>query len=223
MDTEAFIARIADNAEPVRRLRPPWLRTLFWIALGLPPLVLVIAAHGLNVDLNTFLGDRRLVVEQLAALATAISAAVAAFASTIPGKRRKRLWLPLIPLAVWLLTIGKGCVDDFLRLGSGWMSLRLDTGCLPPMILISIVPAIAMVVMLRRGAPLSPRLTLALGALATAAIVNFGLRLFHVGDISLMVLVWHFGLIAVVSALAGIVGPRVLAWRQNVISRPITA
>jgi hypothetical protein len=223
MDTDAFIARIADDAEPVRRLPPPWLRTAFWLALGLPPLALVVAGHGLDVGLDTILGDQRLIVEQIAVLATAISAAVAAFASTVPGANRRWLWVPVVPLAAWLLTVGKGCLDDFVTLGSGWLDLSLDTGCLLPMILISIVPAIAMVVMLKRGAPLSPRLTLALGALATAAIVNFGLRLFHVGDISLMILVWHFGLIAVVSALAGIVGPRVLAWRQNVISRPATA
>jgi hypothetical protein len=223
MDTDAFIASIADDAEPVRRLRPPWLRTLFWIALALPPLALVIAGHGLGVGLDTIVGDKRLIVEEIAVLTTAVSAAAAAFASTIPGESRKWLWVPVVPLAVWLLAVGKGCVDDFARLGPDWLSLRLDTGCLLPMILVSIVPAVTMVVMLRRGAPLSPRLSLALGALATAAIVNFGLRLFHVGDISLMVLVWHFGLIAVLSALAGFIAPRVLAWRLDIPARRATA
>jgi hypothetical protein len=223
MDTDAFIARIAEDAEPVRQLRPPWQRTLFWVALGVPPLVLVIAGHGLDVGLDSIIGDRRLLLEQAAALTTAVSAAVAAFASTVPGANRKWLWVPAIPLAVWLLTVGKGCVDDIFRLGPDALSLRLDTGCLLPMVLIGIVPTIAMVVMLRRGAPLSPRLSLALGALATAAIVNFGLRLFHVGDISLMVLVWHFGLVAVLSALAGIAAPRILAWRQDPIARPAGA
>jgi hypothetical protein len=223
MDTDAFIARITEDTEPVRRLVSPWLRTLFWIALALPPLVLVIAGHGLGVGLDTILGDQRLIVEEIAVLATAVSAAVAAFASTVPGESRKWLWIPVVPLAVWLLAIGKGCLDDFLRLGSEGLSLRLDTGCLLPMILISIVPAVTMVVMLRRGAPLSPRLTLALGALATAAIVNFGLRLFHVGDISLMVLVWHFGLAAALSAFAGVVAPRILAWRQGPLAQPASA
>jgi hypothetical protein len=223
MDTDAFIAGITAEAEPVRRLRRPWLRTVFWIALALPPLALVIAGHGLDVGLDTILGDKRLIVEEIAVLATAVSAAVAAFASTVPGESRKWLWLPVVPLAIWLLAVGKGCVDDFARLGPDWLSLRLDTGCLLPMMLISIVPTIAMVVMLKRGAPLSPRLSLALGALATAAIVNFGLRLFHVGDISLMVLVWHFGLIAVLSALAGFVAPRILAWRQAPLAQPATA
>ena len=53
--------------------------------------------------------------------------------------------------------------------------------------------------MLRRGAPLAPRATLFLGALATAAVVAFGLRFFHIGDASIMVLTWHMGLAAVLT------------------------
>jgi len=41
-----------------------------------------------------------------------------------------------------------------------------DWDCLPPAILIGIVPSIAMVVMLRCGAPLLPRVSLAPGELA---------------------------------------------------------
>jgi hypothetical protein len=71
-----------------------------------------------------------------------------------------------------------------------------------------------MVVMLRRGAPLYPRLTLTLGALAVAAIGNFGMQLFHFRDASIMVLFWHLGSVAVLSALAGWLGRHVLAWRH---------
>jgi hypothetical protein len=70
-----------------------------------------------------------------------------------------------------------------------------------------------MVVMLRRGAPLTPRVTVALGTLAVAALGNFGLRIFHIGDVSVMVLVWHFGGLALISVLAGQIGRRVLNWR----------
>ena len=80
------------------------------------------------------------------------------------------------------------------------------------MLLIAAVPAVAMVLMIRRGAPLVPRLTFFLGALATAAAVNFGLRFFHPGDATLTVLVWHMGFAAVASAAAGLVEPRILRW-----------
>ena len=72
-----------------------------------------------------------------------------------------------------------------------------------------------MVVMPRRGAPLFPRVTLALGALASAALVNLGLQLFHASDLAVMVLVWHFGGVAVITALAGPFGGNVLNWNSD--------
>jgi hypothetical protein len=44
---------------------------------------------------------------------------------------------------------------------------------------IGLVPAAAIVVMLRNGAPLHPRLTLALAALAVASVANFGPQFAH--------------------------------------------
>jgi hypothetical protein len=76
-----------------------------------------------------------------------------------------------------------------------------------------------MVVMLRRGAPLYPRVSVALGALAVAALGAFGMRLFHIGDATVMVLCWHFGTVALLSALAGWAGRSVLAWRHVVAFR----
>jgi hypothetical protein len=220
MDTDRLIAQLAGRAEPVQRLRPPWMRTALWLAFAIPPLVVVMAIHGFDVDLPTALANRRFVIEQVATLATALTAAVAAFASTVPGSNRKWFRLVLVPLAVWLLTVGAGCVEDWRTLGPAGLQLRLDTACLLPMVLIGLVPAVTMVVMLRHGAPLFPRLTLALGALATAAIVNFALQFFHFGDISLMVLVWHLGLVATLSCIAGFLGPRFLGWGRLFVGLP---
>jgi len=212
MDTDRLIAELAGRTEPVRRLRPPWIRAAIWLALAIPPLALVIAIHGLDVDLFAALADRRFVIEQGATLATALTAAVAALASTVPGANRRWLWLPAVPLTIWLATVGAGCVADWRSLGPAALRIRLDTGCLLPMVLIGIVPAVSMVTMLRHGAPLSPRLTLILAALATAGVVNFALRFFHFGDVSIMVLVWHLGLVGLLSIVAGLLGPRFLGW-----------
>jgi hypothetical protein len=189
-------------------------RLAVWAALAVPPAVLVLAVHGLDVDLATALADRQFVLEQAATLATALVAAAAAFDSIIPGRRRQWYWLILIPLAVWLATVGAGCINDARTLGWQAFQLRFDSACLLPMVLVGLVPATTMVSMLRRGAPLYPRLTLVLGAVATAGVVNFALRLFHVGDISLMVLVWHVGLVAVLSLAASMFAPRFLGWAR---------
>jgi hypothetical protein len=38
------------------------------------------------------------------------------------------------------------------------------------------------------------------------------MQIYHAGDVSLMVLVWHFGSVAVLAAVAGWIGRRVLRW-----------
>jgi hypothetical protein len=48
-----------------------------------------------------------------------------------------------------------------------------------------------------------------------AALANFALRLFHLGDLSIMVLFWHLGSAAVLSVIAAWFGPYVLRWRHD--------
>ncbi|MCB1500374.1 MAG: DUF1109 domain-containing protein [Bauldia sp.] len=212
MDTDALIDRLAEEAAPVHRVRPVWVRVAWWFGLAIPPLVLAVAVHGVAGGAVGMMQDTRLLVEQAATLVTAVSAAAAAFASTVPGVNRRWLWLPVVPLAVWLLAIGKGCIDEWFHVGSEGLVVHADLGCFFPMLLVGAVPAAAMLIMVRRGAPLAPRSTLCLGALAIAAFVAFGLRFFHPGDASIMILVWHVGMVAVVSAAGALAGSRLFHW-----------
>jgi hypothetical protein len=188
---------------------------LIWLALSVPFLATVIWLL-MPSDINPVAAivDRRFLVEEAALLVTALTAAVAAFASVVPGYDRRILFIPLLPLAVWLASLGEGCWRNWVALGANSLTLRPDWDCLPPAILIGIVPSIAMVMMLRRGAPLLPRVSIALGALAVATLANLGLRVFHVGDASVMVLFWHLGGAAVLAGLAAVAGRRVLYWRH---------
>jgi len=213
METEELIRRLAADTQPVRRLGSPWLRTIFWLVLALPYVAAVVSGKLLMVGSSQALADPRFVIEQAATLATAITAAVAAFASIVPGFDRKVLFLPLVPLALWLASVGHGCLQDWLRLGADGLAIRPDWECLQPATIIGIIPAVAMIVLLRQGAPLHPRLTLAVGALAVAAICNFGLQLFHQSDASIMVLSWHLGGVAVLAVLGGWLGEHLLGWR----------
>ena len=217
MDTEQLIHQLADHPAPVRRLPAPWRRAAVWFAISLPYVVVVVFTHSMPasmpIDLSQMLHDRQFIIEQIATLLTAITAVMAAFCSVVPGYDRRILLVPLLPLAIWLLSLGEGCVNDWIRLGARGLALRPDWNCLPPAALIGIVPALAIVIMLRRGAPLYPRITLALAALAVAALGNFGLRIYHVGDASIMVLVWHFGSVIVLALLASWIGQIVLRWK----------
>jgi hypothetical protein len=214
MDTNALIAELANSAVPVRRLPAPWARMLMWLVLSVPFLAVIWLVMPTDINLVAALADRRFLFEEAVLLITALTAALAAFASVVPGYDRRILLIPLLPLSLWLASLGEGCWRNWVALGAGGLTLRPDWDCLPPAILIGIVPSIAMVVMLRRGAPLLPRLSIALGALAVAALANLGLQLFHVGDASVTVLVWHLGGAAVLAGLAALAGRRVLYWQH---------
>jgi hypothetical protein len=214
VNTDELIQRLAAHNAPVRRLRPPWARALIWLAMTLPYVALVILLHPHTPGVAGSLSQARLAVEISAALATGLAAAWAAFASTVPAYDRRILLVPLLPAAVWAATLGAGCVDDWLRLGPDAMTIRSDWDCLPPGILVGSVPLIAILVMLRRGAPLRPHLSVALAGLAAAGLGNAGLRLFHPGDATIMIVAWHVGVALALTALAGLIGKVFLSWRQ---------
>jgi hypothetical protein len=214
LETNQLIHQIAGGAEPVRRLAAPWRRAAIWLAISLPYAAAMVLLRSMHVNAADPFSDWQFLVEEGAILLTAITAVTAAFCSVVPGYSRKMLLLPLLPLAVWLATLGNGCAQEWLRLGAAGLRLRMDWDCLPPAAMIGAVPAIVIVAMLRRGAPLYPRATMALAALAVAALVNFMLRIYHVGDVSIMVLVWHFGSVVVFSLLAGWIGTLLLNWNR---------
>ncbi len=219
MDTAQLIAKLSADARPVDRLGNPFNRALLWLAIGVPYLMLVALAMSPRPDLVSKLADSRYMLEQGAALATAVLAATAAFSLGVPGRPRWLALLPLPGLVVWLSSLGQGCWQAWVRMSTDGLVFRPDFVCFPAIAIAGAIPGVVMVAMMRRGAPLAPHLTVALGALAAAALGNVGLRLFHAQDASLMVLVWQFGTVAIFSALGSLFAGRILSWRPAVITR----
>jgi hypothetical protein len=216
METDQLIQTLAADARPVRPLASPWARTALWLAVALPYIALVVVVISPRADLLAKLADARFLVEQIAALTTGIAAAIAA--STVPGYDRKVLLLSALPLAVWLGSLGEGCPRTIWQYGFAGLSLQPDWFCLPAIMLVGDMPVVAMVIMLRRGAPLFPYLSADFGALAAASLGNFGLRLFHPQDASLMVLVWQVGSVFILTTLGCSAGRTILNWRVLIAS-----
>ena len=118
---------------------------------------------------------------------------------------------PIVEWQLWLASLGEGCLQ--ILAADGFRNFASDWFCLPAIVLVGTVPAIAMAVMLRRGAPLTPKITTGLGGLAAAGLGNFGLRLFHPQDSSLMILVWQMGSVLLLTFLCGVAGRFLLRWR----------
>lgn len=217
MVTELFIRRLAASARPVLPLAPPWRRVMIWFFLAVPMVALIVLAFSLRPDLGARVTEWRYVVEQASALATAVLAAWAAFSMTIPGSSRGRVWMALLPLAIWISVVLQGCLADAFEHGWSRIPFQADWVCLPMIAAVGAWPAIVMVVMLRRGAPLTPNRTIAMGALASAGLGNVALRLFHAQDVSLTVLVWHVGSALLLATIASWAGPTLLRWRSDLV------
>jgi hypothetical protein len=214
MQTDELIQLLVEDCRPVRSLRRPWIRTAEWLVTALLYVVLVVFVVSPRADLTTKASDWHFVVEQFLALATGVAASVAAFAMIIPGHSRKFLAVPFVSLFIWLASVSHAYVQDdlggWVRLDPEGLSLHPDWYCVPAIVLVGLVPAIAMTMMLLRGAPRTLHLTAVLGGLAAAALGDFGMRFFCSHDGSLMVLVWQFGTVCLLAALAGCAGQRVL-------------
>src|SRR6266566_7584480 len=170
MNTDDLVEMLARDAAPVRLLASPWKRTTVWLALSALPAALVVMWLSPDVSRIIRVHGPRFWVEQAAAVATAAAAAAAALISVLPGRPRSSRFLPIVPLALWAGILLWGCVRDWQTRGFDALAVHSDWPCVMAILLAGIVPALAGVVLLRRGAPLTPALTAAYGGLAVAAL-----------------------------------------------------
>ncbi|MDH5772277.1 MAG: NrsF family protein [Rhodospirillaceae bacterium] len=210
--TEDLINILSQDLSPVERLASPGKRLLFWLAIALPiSLILgsVVEQKTLGIDTTQLavsrLGDMRMVIEIIAIFATAISAGFAALSSAQPG-RSKQVWLlPIVPLLTWMALVGEGCWQLWLEIGADKFTLAPHWSCYPSVVATGAVPAIALVLMLRRTTLFNPTVTVGFATLGAAALGAVGLRLFHPPDATVMLMLWQ--LVATVSffIISGIV------------------
>ena len=215
METEAFIRSLASSAQPVRRLQPPAWRAVVWFTISLAYAGLIAFFMGLRPDFHAEMAEPRFLIEIGACLLSSMMAAAAAFCAGCPGRPLWERFAPLPFVAIWLASLGEGCWQDWIRSGAGGFHIESDLICLPIIFAIGLVPGVLIFAMIRRGAPIAPYSTTGLAALAAAALAAAALRLTHIPDTSAMVLVWQFGSVAVLSALAAIFGRQLLRWPKR--------
>jgi hypothetical protein len=191
-------------------MSPPHRRLLFWLSLAVPYLAIIVAFEGLSSELGYRLADPSFLFEQAAAIATALLAGYAALSLSVPGRPAWLFWLPFLSLALWLGSLGQGCWQTWLNFGTHGLVLENDWGCLPSIALGSLIPAGALVLMLNRGLVFARKEALLMAAFASAGLAEVALRLHHPVDSSLVVLVWHGGIVLAIALLGRALGPRLL-------------
>jgi len=218
MNTEDLIQRLGDNLGPVRPLAPPWRRAAAWLgcaAAYVCGVVLIAWVRGRSVD-----GVGADVIQQSALIATAVAAIVAAFASVVPASDRRIVGIPLIPGLLVMVTLVWGCVVDVRLQGTLGLGREADWPCVAS---ISVGGALLWalgVAMLRRGAPLTPRMSSLLVGVAAFSVANLEACLSRSHTFTITVLLWHGMTTALfVTALAQ-VGRSLLTWKKPEMPLP---
>lgn len=210
--TPDLIESLVANAEPVRRLRSPVARAAGWLLFAALMLALLAVAQGVRPDLELRLQQPVFVIGVAAALATGVLAAIASFMVSVPDRSRGWLLLPLPALAVWVSTIGYGCLTAWVSIGPEGVSLGEAARCFATLVLVGAPLSLALLVMLRYAALLAPTPVAITGNLAVAAMTATALSLFHELDASAMIMIWNLGIAALLVTLGGVFGRRMFSW-----------
>jgi len=213
--TPDLIDALVETATPVRRLRPPVVRAALWLAFAVIVLGLIAVAHGVRPDFSDRVRQPLFVLGMLGALATSIFAAVASFRLSLPDSSRLWAVLPLPALALWVATIGYGCLTDWVSMDPAGIHMGEAVRCFATLLMTSIPLSIAMLVMLRYTALLRPLEVSVMGGLAVAAVTAFALSLFHDLDATVMILIWNLGVAVLIAALGSLFGRSMLTWMAS--------
>ena len=209
--TSDLIDALVANAEPVRRLRPPIVRAALWLLFAALILALLAISHGVRPDLAQRLQQPVFVIGIAASLLTGVLAAVASFIVSLPDRSRLWLLLPTPALALWVSTIGYGCLTNWISLQPDGIRLTETAECFATLVLTSVPLSFAMLAMLRYAALFRSTTVAMMGSLAVAAIAATALSLFHSLDATVMILIWNLGAVALVVGLGSVFGNRMFS------------
>jgi hypothetical protein len=208
VQTDDLISRLSTGLTPVRRVAPPLLAALGWMALALAVVAIGVTVSGFRHDIEQRLMLMHEQVNLAAALLTGTAAAVAAFHLALPDRSDRWALLPLPFAAFWVSGLGWGCLTEFVE--QGVPALGISLGCMKFILGFGIPLTLFMLWMTRHAAPIRPAPVAALAGLAAAAIASVGLSLVHHLDAAAMVLIWHGGSVLLVTLLAKSWGERAM-------------
>ncbi len=196
--TDALIARLGEELQPVERLRPAAARAALWLLAVGTIAALVIRYRFDAPAFRLRMALTRNVVEAVAIGLTAITATFSAFELSVPGRAHRWAWLPVLPLLVWLGASGLGCLHNGLSLKGPEGFIGESGHCFRTILAASVPLTLGLFWLLRRARPIDPLPVAALGTLATAATAAFLLEFVHNFDVTVIDLALHLSAVGLV-------------------------
>ncbi len=210
MRNEDLIRHLAAGLRPVKPARNPIAATTAWLGFVTVVIALAVLVCGLREDLAMRLAGGFDLPQMAGASATGILAAFAAFQLALPERSGRWALLPLPAAVAWLATMGGGCLEELARSGPEALQIGLSLTCLAFIAGLGVPLTIAMLCLARHAAWLRAGPVAALGGLSAAALASVGLSFVHDMDAAFMVLAWHGMPVLAVTAIAAVLGPRLM-------------
>lgn len=208
---DRLIHDLAADLTPVRRLAPPSVRALGWLAVVAAVAIGLSTVADISAMWHRIAGATDMTLAVLGSALTAILAAIAAFELSLPDARRTWALLPLPAALLWIAASGAGCLRAWLAPDTHVADLSEARDCLLFIVGLSVPLSALLIMMLRRACSLQPGLTAAIAGLAAAAAAATLLNFFHPFDAAATDLVVHAGAVALVIAANRAFSGRLLA------------
>ena len=212
-DTDQLIEQLAGRSTPVKPLASPLRRTALWLLLAAATVLAIVLIHGPRPDFWATMTAPSVALEWTASVLTAVLATYAMFQISVAGRSPSWAWLPLPAAMLWLGVLGVGCLRDVYA--QGWQALAFESHvseCARMIVLTSLPIGLVMLWMVRHAGVVRPVPTAMLVTLGAAALSAAAVSLIHDGETALMALLWHAGVVGVLSLLGALSGNRVFAW-----------
>ena len=206
MKTDDLIATLARDVAPVRPLVSPAIRLAGWLSVAFAGAAAGIWVFGARPDAVDLLQRPDSLVTAILAVGTTTFAAAAALVLAIPGAERSPVLraAAMTLVTVWAIVL----VGAAARSGVGVAGDVHWPICFVRVVAIGFLPALVLVVMIRRALPLRLSWTSGLTATAAMGIAAGAIQFICPIDNPAHALLGHFAPIVVLGAIAAWVAPR---------------
>ncbi|MBS1852822.1 MAG: DUF1109 domain-containing protein [Acidobacteria bacterium] len=211
MKTDQLIDMLSTNVDPVKTVAIRKTLSLALLIGGSAAFCLMLGTVGLRRELSwswNFLALKLLFTVSLIGLGTALLAKLAR-----PGQKNAKLSaLTLLPFIVIVLA-GSIALASHTPMAWGKMLLGMNWfTCLFCIPLFAVLPFVALIWFLRKGAPTELKLTGAIAGLVAGALGATAYA-FHCPDDSIpFIAVWYGAMVALCASIGSMLGPRLLRW-----------
>lgn len=206
-DLSLTIARLVRSAAPVVTLERPSVRFVRWMVAATALTFTCVIILGVRADAGTQMLNSLFLARASTTLAIMVTAGILAFWMSVPAGQPSRLVraLPLATCLTWAAILA-----GTIMMSTPPLRFLLQVTPHPSCVLFiaatALAPAIVLVRMLRRAAPLQATLTGGFAGLASLAAGAVGAQFVCANDAAAHHLLWHFTpvmLLTLVSAAAG--------------------